>query len=527
MPADLKQLYDRQVGDPALETTTPYEGGRQEYLDAAHEVASLTLPDLRPLGRPIDNLPYSSLPGKFVRGLASSLLRVLFPPTTEWYEYQYSTEVDQQLVALGEDVEPVARAELDNLLGERRRFVKNFIAQKQVTARLARLIRRILVEGQVGLQVLSNRIRVHPLRSLAIKRHSGELIYWIIKEQKRITFNEMSPHGDHETKYLYTLIDPIAKEVWQQTDNEKAEQIAKGVDGGDSRQYVLATAEFPDTEDYVYGFAWHFKGLLSEIDNMAASLGEATANAAWAILLIDPLANVTAEEVKNQWVSGSAAIARADQFKWLTSGLKLNDFAFIAAYLQDLRAMGRDIFLDEEPQAEPDVTATAILRRVERIDQQTSDLLVSLETSLQKPLVEAVEAALNLEPITVDEVGPIQIAVTTGSSAIQQDMRAMRGLQKIGLVQSLDPMLLVDGVKALEEIGRGDGFNYKNVVSRVDPAAMAAAEAEAEAAAGGGGVTGDQPAGTVPPGRGGPQPELSGDAESTRRESQRIPPQAA
>ena len=367
-------------------------------------------------------------------------------------------------------------------------------------------MRRILVEGQVGLQVLSNRIRVHPLRSLAVKRHSGELIYWIIKEEKRLTFKEM---------------DPIAKEVWQQIDDETSKKVEASVDGGDVRQYVLATAEFPDIEDYVYGFAWHFKGLLNEIDNMAASLGEATANAAWAILLVDPLANVTAEEIKNQWISGSAAIGRADQFKWLNSGIKLNDFAFIAAYLQDLRDMGRDIFLDEEPQAEPDVTATAILRRAERLDKQTSDLLVSLETSLQKPLVEAVEAALRLDPITVDEFGPVQIAVTTGSSAIQQDMRAMRGLQKISLIKELDPMLTVDGVAALEELGRGDGFNYKRVVSRITPQDLADAEAEAA------GATGEEPEGTVAATPGGPQPKLNGEAETVRREGQRIPPVAA
>ncbi len=521
MPTNIKALYERSAGQPALDTSTPYEGGRQEYLDGAQEVAELTLPDLRPLGRPIDNLPYSSLPGKFVRGLASTLVRTLFPATTEWYEYQYGTEVQRELDSLDDKTKATVTAELDGLLDDRRTYVKNFIMQRQVIARLARLLRRILVEGQVGLQVLADRIRVHPLRTLAIKRHSGELIYWIIKEQKRITFKEMSPEGGHERQFLYTLIDPIAGEVWQQTDDDKPEKIAKGVDGGDARQYVLATSEFADTEDYVYGFAWHFKGLLSEIDNMAASLGEATANAAWAILLVDPLANVTTEEIKNQWVSGSAAIARSDHFNWLNSGVKLADFQFIASYLNDLRADGRDIFLDEEPQAVPDVTATATLRRAERLDMQTSDLSVSLETSLQKPLVEAVEAALKLDPITINDVtGPIQIVVTTGSSAIQQDMRSMRGLQKIEMVKGLDDLLIVDGVKALEEIGRGDGFNYGNVVSRVDPAAMAEAEEEARLAEEGGG-------GTAEPSPGGPQPQLDPRADNVRREGQRIPPVAA
>lgn len=521
MPTNIKALYERSAGVPSLDTSTPYENGRQEFLDGAQEVAELTLPDLRPLGRPIDTLPYSSLPGKFVRGLASTLVRTLFPATTEWYEYKYGTDVQREIDQLGDEEKATVTAELDGLLDDRRTYVKNFIMQRQVVARLARLLRRILVEGQVGLQVLADRIRVHPLRTLAIKRHSGELVYWIIKEQKRITFKEMTPAGDHESKYLYTLIDPIAGEVWQQIDDEVAEKIAKSTDGGNPRQYVLATAEFADTEDYVYGFAWHFKGLLSEIDNMAASLGEATANAAWSILLVDPLANVTAEEIKNQWISGSAAIARADQFKWLNSGVKLNDFQFIASYLNDLRRDGRDIFLDEEPQAEPDVTATAVLRRAERIDQQTSDLLVALETSLQKPLVEAVEAALKLDPISINDVsGPIQIVVTTGSSAIQQDMRAMRGLQKIEMAKGLDPLLIVDGVKALDEIGRGDGFNYGNVVSRIDPEALAEAEEEARLAEQGGN-------GTVEQSAGGPQPQLDPNVDNVRREGQRIPPAAA
>lgn len=516
---DLRQIYDQLAGEQDVTANKASAGGvgegRQHFVDAAQEVADISLPALRPDGTQIEVQPYSSLPGKAIRGLASRLAKTLFPASTPWYDYILTAGVDARINLLDDKAQADVRAELKDLFAERRDLVFKFMAHRQVKAKITSLIRRLLVEGQVGMQVLKNKVRTFPLRQIAVKRHSGDLTFWIIKELRMATAKDFDRHGASPESFIYTLVDVHNKEVSQQIDNEAPESMG-GKDGGDVRQYLLPVGEFPEHEDYVHGFAWHFKGLLNEVDNLAASLGEATANAAWAVLLINQVAGVTAEEVQRQWRTGHAAIANAEHFQWLTSGVKLSDWQFVGAVLNDLRGDLREIFLDEEPSLQPDVTATAILRRIERIDAQTADLSTALETTLQVPLVTAIEVAQGLGAIEVEAVEePIQIAITTGSSALQQDMRSMRALQKIDLVKKIDPSVAVDGLALLNEISRGDGFNYDKVAFRLDPAAQGQQNGQAAPIPAGGRSD-----------AGGPQPELEQGAQDAR-EIQRPPPAAA
>lgn len=507
----------------AAETEAGGSGtGHREFLDGAQEVADISLPALRPNGEAITTQPYSSLPGKAVRGLASRLTRTLFPATTEWYDYVLTAEIDSAIGQLEGEVEIEVRAQVKDLFAQRRSLVTKFIAHRKVKAKITSLIRRLLVEGQVGMQVLKDRVRTFPLRSIVVKRHSGDLLYWIIKEARLQTARDLDNEELGPDSFVYTMVDVFNKEVTQQVNDGTPEDMS-GNDGGDVRQYLLPVGEFPENEDYVYGFAWHFKGLLNEIDNLAASLGEATANASWAVLLVAAIAGVTPEEIRNQWRTGHVVIANIEHFNWLTSGVKLSDWQFIGAVLNDLRKDLREIFLDEEPQLTPDVTATAVLRRIERIDAQTADLLVALETTLQHPLVVATEVAIGLEPIQLASGDdPIQIEITTGTSALQQDMRSMRALQKLGLAKELDPNLGIDGGKLLEEIGRGDGFNYKRVIARVDQRQLVLQNGQPG--------EGANPVGALPgtsrSTEGGPQPTLEPGAEEARQD-QRIPPAAA
>lgn len=520
---NIETIWQKLAGDTEVSEKVSSQGGttsgRREFIDAAQEVAELSLPALRPNGSPISIQPYSSLPGKAIRGLSSRLIRTLFPVATQWFDYQLSADVDRAIsVKFGEDpqAEAEVRAQIKELFAERRGLVNKFIGAKKVKAKITSFVRRMLVEGQGGMQVLKDKVRTFPLRQIVVKRHSGEVLFWVIKESRRVSATEFS--NQTSESFVYTLIDEKGGKVWQQIDQQPAED-QEGKDGGDVRQYILAEVEFPEIEDYVHGFAWHFKGLMNEIDNLSASLGEATANAAWAVLLISPTANVTAEEVKKQWRSGHAVIGNFEAFNWLTSGVKLSDWSFVGSVLNDLRGDLREIFLDEEPSVQADVTATAVLQRIERIDAQTADLMVALETSLQQKIVVAVEVVIGLSEVLIEGLeGPIQVAITTGQSALQQDQRSMRALQKIQIVQGVDQFTQVDGVRLLEEIGRGDGFDYDRVVSRVDPRALVEQNAGVD-------VAGAIP-GTSQQTAGGPQPTLEPAGEEARR-TQQAPPAAA
>lgn len=522
MAMNLGQLWDRLAGEREV-AGTGVAGrttglGRQEFLDAADELAQLSLTSLRPRGDRIDAQPYSALPAQAVRGLAAQVTHTLFPGQVDWYDYVLSAEITDRLEEIGGEEEVATRSEINRLLGLRQEKVKAFVAARQIEAKVSSIMRRIIVEGNVGVQVLKDRLRVHPLRTIVAKRHNGELSFWVIKEEMRTTGVDEAHQSATDNKvYLYTLVDKLNKQVWQQVGEDGSNPAVNmaGKDGGDVRQYILPVAEIPDIDDYAYGFAWHFKGLFNEVDNLSASLGEASANAAWSVLLVSALANVTPKEIKQQWRSGAAVVGNQEHFKWLTSGVKLSDWGFVGAILNDLRSDIRRIFLMDDGELVKDVTATAVLRRAEKIESQTSDLMTALEATMQRPLVEAVEVAMGLEPIEVAGIdGPVQVAITTGSSAIQQDVRSMRALQKIEIVKKIDPNMAVDGVAALEEISRGDGFNYAKVVNRFDQPIEP-------------GQNGQPPPGAPVPGPtaqqtpGGPQPQLEPPAEAARTEQDR------
>lgn len=517
----LQELYQRLAQETGVQNETEESRpahGRKKFLDRAEEIAKLTLPTIEPRGLLLTDVAYSHDGAQAVRGLSSSIRKVLMPANRTWHKMQLTAEVQKQIeaeiAARGGDLEATMKqingAIRDEMVsGEKR--INSYLHRRKVKSRIARAITRNLIEGFNVIRVLKDQVNVFPLRLIAAYRQHGDLRFYVLKEEKPIDVKVFAGNDNEgEADYIYTMIDVVNSEVWQSQNDGEAKQVRPDVDGGDSRQYVAFNSEMPDTEHYPDSFSYTFLPLFNEIDALVMDLGEAAANAAWAVLGIDPGSSISPTEVI-KWKSGQAYKFAANQLEWLSSATKLTDFGIVNKRLEMLQAERRKVFgagiRDRSP---GDVTATQILQEVEELDEQTADLLVNYDETLLAPLATAVavvEGILTFEVPGVDS--PIEVIVTTGNSALQRQVSIMRMLQAMPIIQALDPTLFNRRAtfKLTAEIEGFDDYTDDVLQAEVAPEPIEGVDETSGA---------EQPApvaGSIKQTAGGPQPELQGDIQ--------------
>lgn len=517
----LKELYQRLAQETGVQNETEESRpahGRKKFLDRAEEIAKLTLPMIEPRGLLLSDVAYSHDGAQAIRGLSSSIRRVLMPPNRTWFKLQLTAEMQRQVEAAvaerGGDLEATL-AQIDLVIRDQmvegEKQINSFLHRRKVKSRIARAITRNLIEGFNVIRVLKDQVNILPLRLIAAYRQHGELRFYVLKEEKPIDVKSFADNDNEgEADYIYTMIDVVNSEVWQSHNDGEAEKVGPEVDGGDSRQYIAFNSEMPDTEHYPDSFAYTFLTLFNEIDALVMDLGEAAANAAWAVLLIDPASPLSPTEVI-QWKSGQAYKGTKEQIDWLSSATKLTDFGIVNQRLQTLQEERRKVFGAGVRDRSPgDVTATQILQEVEELDEQTADLLVNYDETLLVPLATAVavvEGILTLEVPGVES--PIEAIVTTGNSALQRQVSIMRMLQAMPIIQALEPTLYNRPAvfKLTAEIEGFDDYTDDVLQAEVAPEPIEGVDETSGA---------EQPAavaGSIKQTTGGPQPELQGEIQ--------------
>ena len=525
----LQDLYQRLaqetgVGDDTEEGRPAH--GRQKFLDRAEEIAKLTLPSIEPRGVLLTDVAYSHDGAQAIRGLSSSIRRVLMPPNRTWFKLQLTTEVQRQIEAAvaesGGDVD-TAIENINSIIREKmvegEKQINSFLHRRKVKSRIARAITRNLIEGFNVIRVLKDQVNIFPLRLIAAYRQHGELKFYLLKEEQPIDVKLFN--NDSKAISIYTLIDVVNNEVWQSKDDGEAEKVDPKVDGGDYRQYIAFNSEMPDTEHYPDSFGYTFLTLFNEIDALVMDLGEAAANAAWAVLGIDPGSSLSPTEVI-EWKSGQAYKFAADQLTWLSSATKLTDFGIVNKRLESLQVERRKIFgAGIRDRAPGDVTATQILQEIEEIAEQTADLLVNFDETLVAPIGIAITVVKKINTIELPDIGPlIEVIVTTGNSTLQRQVSIMRMLQAMNIIQGLEPTLY-DRRATFKLTAEIEGFEeYVDDVLQAEVPAepIEGIDETSEAEQGGPNV-----AGSIKQTAGGPQPELQGEIKQQQNEGRLVP----
>lgn len=511
----LEDLYQRLAQETGSRYATDEPGpvhGRKKFLDRAEEIAKLTIPSIEPRGLLLSDVAYSHDGAQAIRGLSSSIRRVLMPPNRTWFKLQLTAEVQQQItsaVAQSGNNAEATKAQIDLVIrdqmveGEKK--INSYLHRRKVKSRIARAITRNLIEGFNVIRVLKDQVNLLPLRMIAAYRQLGELRFYVLKEEASIDVKSFDANNGKAT-YIYTMIDVVNSEVWQSQNDGEAKKVDPAIDGGDSRQYIAFNSEMPDTEHYPDSFGYTFLTLFNEIDALVMDLGEAAANAAWAVLGIDPASSLSPTEVIN-WKSGQAYKFSPEQLQWLSSATKLTDFGIVNARLETLQEERRRVFgAGVRDRAPGDVTATQILQEVEELDEQTADLLVNYDETLLVPLATAVAVVEGILAFDVPGVeSPIEAIVTTGNSALQRQVSIGRMLQAMPIIQNLDPALYnrPNTFKLTAEIQGFDEYTDDVLQAEVPPEPIEAVDETSGAEQAPAPI-----AGSIKQTAGGPQPEL-------------------
>lgn len=446
----LEKLYDELASSTGTHSDPDVSqsiSDREKFLNRAEDVAKLTIPTIEPRGRILADVAYGHDGAQAIRGFSSTVRKALMPPNRTWFRLQLTTQIKdgviEQLKASGAGAEVLKN--VDALIREQmlkgERAINSYLHRRKVKARIARAITRNIIEGFNVIRVLKDQINVIPLRLLAAFRQHGDLRFYLIKEEALL---DVGDYDDRKGKadLIYTLVDPVNQEVWQSANDGEGELIDPEIDGGDYRQYVAFNSDMPDTENYPDSFAYNFLPLFNEIDALVMDLGEAAANAAWAVLGISPGSSISPTEVA-EWKSGSAHKFDPNELGWLKSDTKLADFGIINNRLEALKAELRRIFASGiRDRAPGDPTATQILQEVEEIDEQSADLLVNYDETLLGPLATAIAVVEGINMVEIPGVGSaVEAIITTGNSALQRQVAIMRMLQAMGIIQNLDQTL--------------------------------------------------------------------------------------
>lgn len=425
---------------------------RDRFLDAADRLSKLTLPTLFPKGdmggdqEPFE--PYTHRGTQAIRSLASQMIKIQMPNGVQWGR----VDLPPQQWGVLRNTKPESEASVQKAMQEWSDHALTSLSQKRARSRAAAAIRRNLVEGNTLLVNSKEDIRIFPLRSFVCSRDAGELRWLILQETI-----EPDPFAGEAKKNMerYTLVRyPVSDRqtgkitedggVWQQIDDGHMSEADY-----DYRQYIVIVPEIPEFDDYAYGYAYHYLRLISQLDHIERSLGEAIFIAAYnrpGIREGSTAALNYSKFVKGK--SGEPWIGHEDDFFWITSDTKIGEWSFIASIesiLKDELASTFAMGIKDRPVGS-DTSATEILQIVDELNTQTADLLTAMEETFQKPLFESEVVLLerdggSLIPEGLSNIG--RVVVTTGTSELARQQSLMRfSTQFLPAMQALDPMRL-------------------------------------------------------------------------------------
>lgn len=489
--------------------------GRENALTRAEQAARLTITTIEPRGTALTgDIAYSMEGADALQTLSSLVLQVLMPANQRWHRLKVPDEVLAQVAASNPSVPPEAlQAGVEQAMVAAENKVRDYLTSQRVKARLAWAIKRNFVEGSTVLRFMRNAVSVIPLRNAVQKRHSGEVLWFIVEEEVAPGPSETGSIDERLPK-VYTLVDYVNNAVWQQ--GESAENATKiEGDGADPRQWVLFSAMTGDIGDYPEPFAYFYRTLFNEMDGLITDLSRISAAAAWVVGAVNPGSTITPQQLART-KSGEIQFFNAGDVGFITTGIKVSDAGLVAARLNDLRQRKDRIFGGGVRDRAPgDRTATEVLRMIEELEQNTADLLSNYDETLMHPMIRAAMIAQGIDVRMPDGKEPIEIVITTGQSALQRQVAVGRMIQAALMVQELDPALF-NRAAAFRKVAEVEGFEAEAdaiLTPEQPPLPVPGAE---------GAETGmDAPVGSTADTAGGPQPAVPAAARSMQTDGRR------
>jgi len=361
----------------------------------------------------------------------------------------------------------VQQSDIDDALTIKTNQIKRLLARMNFQSAVGRIFQRIIIEDNVVVVVTPDGIRAIPMRNAVVRREAGRLRYVAWKEEVTLA------NGNVES--LYYLADYAENVCYtQRGSSNRAQRVS---DLNPKRVFVV-TSHLPDWGSYSTSYAFKNYGLIYTLNNLSYNLLRAATIASKSIMCIDPNSGLTPQQVATVQ-GGSCIVGEASAIQWISSGIKINDWAWVQNYINEMQQrLNRAFALDLlNMQFNQPRTATEVQAVTNAIDSQVASLASSIADTFARPLVAAAMDILNTTSPSTDLLANTTPVITSGTSAFDNLMEYQKLLQGLAAVAQFDPTLAqrIDSVELLRTFSNATGINTEQFVREIEPPANLAA----------------------------------------------------
>ena len=471
---------------------------RQNYVNRAEDIASLTIPYLYPpnTGSASSALPdpYQSIGSRGVNNLASKFLLVTLPSQRGFFQYRLTPNTEKMIEALAPD----EKDDFERSLVQHERDVLRQVDDAELRPVMFMCFKHLLVSGNVLLH-LPNKgpARYFPLTHYVCRRdpRTGSPLEIIVKEEAEFstlsgelqalllsavnTESNQPPYDDSNSSVcIYTYIcrkygkstkeDAKFKwQTWQEIDGIKLPGSESTSPGDDPHYFPLRMIRVSG-EDYGRGYVEEYAGDLSVCEDLSEALVEGSLIAAQTKFGVRPNAMTSPKELEKIRNGGFFDGEEGDL--WTLKTNKQVDFRVALETQRDLRAaLGYAFLLNSSVQRHAErVTAEEIRTVMQELQDALGGAYSNLEAEVQRPLANrlTLRAAAKgiLQEFKQDEV---ELLIVTGFEAIDRGHEMTSLAQAISVAtQLLGPeavAAVVDSKKAMNQIFTSHGVDKMDV----------------------------------------------------------------
>ena len=447
---------------------------RQQFLDIAYQCAQLTLPYLivrdneNTTHRPLKT-PWQSVGAKAVVTLASKLMLALLPPQTSFFKLAVRDD------ALGEEMDPQIRSELDLSFSKMERMVMDTINASNDRVVVHQAIKHLVVGGNSLIYMGKDGLKNFPLNRYVVDRDgNGNVIEIVTKEliSRRVLnlppappkVNEVSAGGglngktgsntidDDVEVYTHVKLDKKnGRWTWYQEADDKQLPDSRSTAPKNASPWLVLRFNTFDGEAYGRGRVEEFLGDLKSLEGLSQALVEGSAAAAKVVFLVSP-SSTTKPQTLAQAGNGAIIQGRPDDVQVVQVG-KTADFKTAYEMANVLGQRISDAFMVLNIRQSERTTAEEVRLTQLELEQQLGGMFSLLTVEFLKPYLDRTLMVLQRSGVLPKlPKGIVRPQIVAGVNALG------RGQDRESLIQFITTIAQTMGPEAISKFINPDEY---------------------------------------------------------------------
>jgi len=461
---------------------------RAQFLDVAYDCAQYTLPYLMiregdtSTHRPL-RTPWQSVGAKGVTTLASKLMLALLPPQTTFFKLQVRDE------ALGEEITPEIRSELDLSFSKMERMVMDSINASNDRVVIHQAVKQLVVAGNALIFMGKDGLKCFPLNRYVVERDgNGNVIEIVTKEliHRALVADKLPPRkpnevsnggglngrsGIEEDVEIFTHVRmENGRWVWHQECEDCIIKESRSTAPKNASPWLVLRFNSFDGESYGRGRVEEFLGDIKSLEALSQALVEGSAAAAKVVFLVSP-SSTTKPQTLAAAGNGAIVQGRPEDVQVVQVG-KTADFRTAYEMAGTLSQRISEAFMVLNVRQSERTTAEEVRLTQLELEQQLGGMFSLLTDEFLKPYLDRTLMVLqrngSLPRLPKGIVSPTIVA---GVNALG------RGQDRESLIQFITTIAQTMGPEALQKfinpdeyikrLAASQGIDYLNLVKSV------------------------------------------------------------